>query len=101
MVKLFKLVTFCLAAVSAYWGNIQHAIPELDESPSFYWDVQICYIVQQEVYQLLQFVFAQPGLEALNCNELSFLVSYKTILSKEEIEILLGCMTCQNITNSD
>ena len=53
MVKLFKLITFCLAAVSAYGRNIQHAIPELDESPSFYWDVQVCYVVQQEVYQLL------------------------------------------------
>lgn len=53
MVKLFKLITFCLAAVSAYGRNIQHAIPKLDESPSLYWNVQICYIVQQEVYQLL------------------------------------------------
>ena len=58
MIKPFKLVPFSLAAVPAYGRNIQHAVPELYKSPSFYWDVQVCYVVQQKVYQLLEFVFA-------------------------------------------
>ena len=99
MIKLFKLITFRLAAVPANGTNIQHAIPEFDESSSFYWDVQVCNVVQQEIYQFLQFVFSQPGLEALNCNDLSFFVSYKAIFSEEEVELLLGCKACQSVTN--
>ena len=100
MIKLFKFITFCLAAIPSDGTNIQHAIPEFDESSSFYWDVQVCYVVQQKVYQLLQFVFTQPGLEALNCNDLSFFVSYKAIFSEEEIELLLGCKARQDVTRT-
>ena len=54
--------------------------------------------MQQEVYQFLEFVFTQPGLEALNCKDLSFFVCYKTIFSEEEVELLLGCKACQDVT---
>lgn len=92
MIKLFELIPFCLAAVPANRTDIQHAIPELYEGPSFYWDVQICYVMQQKVYQLLQFVLAKPGLQALDCKELSLLVGHKTILSKEVINLALDCV---------
>ena len=39
MIKFLKLIPFCLAAISANGRHIEHAISELYEGSSLYWDV--------------------------------------------------------------
>ena len=39
LVVLLKLISFFLAAISAYWRDIQHPLSELYEGASFDWDV--------------------------------------------------------------
>jgi hypothetical protein len=90
-IEFLKVISFLLAAVSADWGNIQHAIPKLHESAAFYGDVQVCYIMQDEIDELLQLLITEEFLQGLDSNNLSILVGNQPILGKKVIILIFSC----------
>ena len=60
----FVLVPLLSAAISADRRNVQHSCPELYEGASFNRDIQVSYVMESEVDNLLDIFFAKVSMNS-------------------------------------
>eukprot|EP00295_Goniomonas_pacifica_P037830 CAMPEP_0175954570 /NCGR_PEP_ID=MMETSP0108-20121206/31997_1 /TAXON_ID=195067 ORGANISM="Goniomonas pacifica, Strain CCMP1869" /NCGR_SAMPLE_ID=MMETSP0108 /ASSEMBLY_ACC=CAM_ASM_000204 /LENGTH=135 /DNA_ID=CAMNT_0017281291 /DNA_START=268 /DNA_END=675 /DNA_ORIENTATION=- len=86
VIVLVESNAFFLVTVPPDWGNVEHSIAELNESPSFHWDFEICDVVKSKVDEPLQVLFSQVCLEALDGELLLTFESDKAILRERIVK---------------
>lgn len=85
-VELLVLVALLDGGVPANRANVDHAVPELNESAALHRNVQISHIVQDEPHKLLVVVLANPLDEAVRRERHAHTDGGQAILGEAEVE---------------
>ena len=80
------LVPLVHGRVPANRAHVYHAVPELDKRAALDWNIQVRNVPEQEVYQLLVLVLAEPSDEGLRCQPLAHPVRGQSVLGEAEVE---------------
>lgn len=85
-VVLLVLVPLLNACVSADRADVDHAVPELDESSALLWDFEIGNVVEDELDELLVRLLTKPVDEAVGGQWDTHAVCGQTVLGEAEVE---------------
>ena len=85
-IKLLILNPLLHRRVPAQRAHIDHPVPELHESAPLHRDIEIRNVVQEEFYQLLVVVFAEPLDEAVARERLAHAVGGEAVFREAEVE---------------
>lgn len=85
-IELLVRVPLVDRGVSANRADIDHAVPELDESSSLNGDVKVGNVVQEELDKLLVRLLADPLDKALRSERCAHTVCGQTVLGEAEVE---------------
>ncbi len=58
VVILLESISLLLATVPTYRRHVQHSISKFNERSSLHWYVNVCYLLQREVDELLQLILS-------------------------------------------
>ena len=82
VIILFEGVSLFLVAIPSDWRHVDHAVAELNESPSLHGDVDVGKVAEDPVDQALDVVFAEIFLQALHFDGLSIFEGIQPVLRK-------------------